>query len=616
MAEHRLAANLLLRYDTYSNWMNSVTILMQGEAAVVIFPNSNTITNSNHTPANTPPAVGLKIGDGIHYFDELPWVQAVAADVYNWAKSSSKPTYEASEIIGLQNYIEQYGGGGGGSGGGSGGSSTNSGLYRIVYNENTQKYILQYQDSETGNWVDTTSEISFVEIFQRLGYLENWANGATTNIGSIAEGLVFTIRDEVITQVNKLDYTDTPVNNQFVTAVDESNGKIEVTRRALTAADITSGTLSVSQGGTGTTSFESDSVLVGNGTDAISTKSIATTIENDDRNSIPTTGAIIRYVQTETAGLTGAMHFIGEATVAINPNSGTDPRIQDYNFRNAQPGDVILANNAQEMVWTGAQWRLLGDEGSYAIKGSIVDADINEDANISQSKIENLTTDLSGKVDKVEGKGLSSNDFTNEEQAKLSTVEEYAQQNTIEHIFVNDVERLPTTIANLPKSIDLQISVFDDEHKDKLDRIAAGAQVNEIEHVFVNNNELPIGIINNKAKSVNIQFTEYTAEEKSKLAEIEAEAQENKIESIKINGTTYQPDANKEVSITIDQAALNLSVIEGAVVPLGNVMEAVPITNDKKLQLARIAATGNVQDLLQTADTYIILDCGSSTDVV
>jgi hypothetical protein len=75
------------------------------------------------------------------------------------------------------------------------------------------------------------------------------------------------------------------------------------------------------------------------------------------------------------------MHFIGEATVTIVPNSGVDPRISGYVFAKAEPGDVILSE-AKEYVWTGTQWRLLGDEGSYVIKGSIRDADIDPDAEI------------------------------------------------------------------------------------------------------------------------------------------------------------------------------------------------------------------------------------------
>jgi len=88
------------------------------------------------------------------------------------------------------------------------------------------------------------------------------------------------------------------------------------------------------------------------------------------------------YVDNAVSGLTGAMHFIGEASVVINPNSSVDPRIGGYNFSQVQPGDVILYD-AKEFVWTGSAWRLLGDEGSYAVRGSIVNADISDDANIA-----------------------------------------------------------------------------------------------------------------------------------------------------------------------------------------------------------------------------------------
>jgi len=48
----------------------------------------------------------MKIGDGRSLFYQLPWVQAIAADVYEWAKTSYKPTYTAQEIQGLQSYVE------------------------------------------------------------------------------------------------------------------------------------------------------------------------------------------------------------------------------------------------------------------------------------------------------------------------------------------------------------------------------------------------------------------------------------------------------------------------------------------------------------------------------
>ena len=38
----------------------------------------------------------MKVGDGIHTFAQLNWAQAVAADVYDWAKAPAAPT--AAEI--------------------------------------------------------------------------------------------------------------------------------------------------------------------------------------------------------------------------------------------------------------------------------------------------------------------------------------------------------------------------------------------------------------------------------------------------------------------------------------------------------------------------------------
>ena len=53
--------------------MNSTLILLEGEAAICTFPDDRVIESlSNSTPIRTPPAVGLKIGDGQHYFYELP----------------------------------------------------------------------------------------------------------------------------------------------------------------------------------------------------------------------------------------------------------------------------------------------------------------------------------------------------------------------------------------------------------------------------------------------------------------------------------------------------------------------------------------------------------------
>lgn len=56
-----------------------------------------------------------------------------------------------------------------------------------------------------------------------------------------------------------------------------------------------------------------------------------------------------------------------------------------------------------------------------------------------------MDSKFNNKVDKVDGKGLSSNDYTNAEQAKLSNIEANAQVNVIEAVSVNGT---PATITS------------------------------------------------------------------------------------------------------------------------------------------------------------------------
>ncbi len=582
MAEHTIETRILLRYDTFSRWMNSNVILKIGEAAIASFPNNRVIDSlSNTTPENTPPAIGIKIGDGEHYFRELPWVQAIAADVYNWAKQSSKPIYTANEIQGLRDFIEENMSGGGEV-------SIAPRIYSITSQDD--KYYLQYKENTEDDWtIDVNHYIDLGDLTRLL----NWVK--EQNLEDYADLTSLTGLQTISLFNSRLNYTDTPVNNYFVTAVDESGGKISVTRARPTFANI-SGTLSVEAGGTGRTSLSEDNVLVGNGTGPVKLVPIAESIASNTQ--LVPNYLVKAYVDNAVAGLSGAMHFIGDATVVINNGSNVDPRIQDYNFSKAQPGDVILYD-AKEFVWTGSFWRLLGDEGSYAVKGSIVDTDISPDAAIQQSKIANLEETFASKVDKVEGKTLTSNDFTDELKEKLDNIDEGAQRNVIEHIFLNSEEIPPTTVGHIQNSIDLQVKEFDDQSAQKLAGIQAEAQVNKIEKIIYDGEE----VVPDENKTVSITSDPHTEHE-------------NKIEAIFINGTEQLPNQQKQVKITIDEAALNLQVIKGARVPKSGLYEDIEITQDKKLELARIAKTGNIEDIVQTYQTYVILDCGSSTDVL
>lgn len=64
-----------------------------------------------------------------------------------------------------------------------------------------------------------------------------------------------------------------------------------------------------------------------------------------------------------------------------------------------------------------------------------------------ETKVDNNTEAINGKVDKVEGKGLSSNDYTTAEKNKLEGIAEGAQVNVIEIVKVNGTALTPSDKA-------------------------------------------------------------------------------------------------------------------------------------------------------------------------
>ena len=150
-------------------------------------------------------------------------------------------------------------------------------------------------------------------------------------------------------------------------------------------------TVPVSKGGTGATTLASGQVLIGNGTNAVTTKTIdATAGGTENSTNLISSGAVydglaaksnvghhhnineiddiaftgtynkttnkivtqdtlnsaIDDIDAESLGLSKAMRFIGKATVAISDGDRTNPTITGYDFgtngANAKLGDVII----------------------------------------------------------------------------------------------------------------------------------------------------------------------------------------------------------------------------------------------------------------------------------
>lgn len=72
-----------VRFDTLENWSKSTLVLEKSEPAAVSIPTGNT------SEGLSAPAIAIKIGDGEHTWNELPYIQSIAGDVHAWAKTDN-----------------------------------------------------------------------------------------------------------------------------------------------------------------------------------------------------------------------------------------------------------------------------------------------------------------------------------------------------------------------------------------------------------------------------------------------------------------------------------------------------------------------------------------------
>ena len=207
-----------LKYDTYENWIAADPILKKGEMAIATIPEGNTTSKLQNLPN-----VVLKIGDGANRYSILPFVSGLAADVYSWAKASTKPSYAASEITGLQEAIEQYSD-----------YDTNT-QYRIVQVVNEEKVAIpgkyQLQSKELGgDWQNVTdSLIDVTDAFGRIATLETTIAGLTGGAGSIASQIDAAIKKLNATISNRTNENAVNADGLDVTIVQENGALKSVT---------------------------------------------------------------------------------------------------------------------------------------------------------------------------------------------------------------------------------------------------------------------------------------------------------------------------------------------------------------------------------------------------
>ena len=141
MATKNFNARISLKYDSYANWIANDPVLLVGEVAIATIP-------TKKDGIEQVPAVVMKVGDGTKKYSELQFVSGLAADIYDWAKAATKPSYSANEITGLDAYI-------------SGQIQDTNTQYQIVVDEtNPRKFQLQSHEKGVTTWTNVGDPIT------------------------------------------------------------------------------------------------------------------------------------------------------------------------------------------------------------------------------------------------------------------------------------------------------------------------------------------------------------------------------------------------------------------------------------------------------------------------
>lgn len=575
-----------LKYDTYNNWYTNNPVLKTGELAIAEIPaDTGTVPNE--------PAYLLKVGNGTDHFNDLDWISGKAADVYGWAKAATKPTYQASEITGLEDFI-------------AGKIQDTNTKYQIVKNGN-MGFKLQSQEKGVGTWTDvneitltapvytlaegsTNGTVAFngedvpVHGLGSAAYTESSAYDAAGAASGVQTTLTGTASDAstVNTIYGAKKYTDekaaaaktaaeghadgliaaldsdgqTAGTGEVISVVSQANGVITVQKKTLAEADIPALTTAKITG--------LDTALAGKQD---------TLVFNTAYNASSNKAATMADVTNAVSGLSGAMHYIGESTTDPAGGTATVEGHEDW-----ASGDVVTYK-AKEYVYDGEDWRELGDESSFAVKGSIVDADIAAGANIAQSKIAGLETALAGKATPANiTSAIQALDMASVSVGtgkKITAIEEVdgVVSVTTGDIAAGDIPELPQSkITNL--TTDLAA---------KADATTVTALDGRVDAL-----ETAIG----EGGSVAQQITEAI----------------NALDK----GDSNTPN-QFVTSVSQNNGLISVARAQPVIANISGLQEALDLkANDD--DLATVAKTGKIDDLTQTA--IIIFNCGSSNTVM
>ena len=562
MAEKIINTRVQLKYDTLTNWLASSVILKAGEVAIA------TIATANSDSGLTPPAIGIKVGDGKNTFANLNWIQAIAGDVPAWAKETAATT--------VKNWIDTAIGEIPAAPSGEGTTTFTSAkliksvtqdkggkITNVTYEDITIDAVsgltarLEGIDTAIGTKLDAnlasanaTTSNKLIDDAAAKGYADAAQTAAETTASNALSAAKTAILGEAdysgtvkgaYAEAKKandaiaaLDVTDSGTG--VVTAISQTNGKIAYTKSAIDTV-----------------------VAFSDGYNASSNKAATVKTVSD------AVDAAKRELNSNLSQMTGAMRFRG--TVAAAPTADTAAPSGD-GLGAWRAGDVVLFGTAEYVVSTMSSnkpvWQLLGDEGAYQTKLSFTGAPSSENKVVTNDTLETAKTNLTTAINEAKTAASNANDAANAAQTTANGA-------------VADAKKANDAIAAL--------DVADDTSKKGF--VSAVTQTNG--KIAVTKKEIGYADISDVA-------FDGTPSKTNKIITGTA------LDTVKTNIVDGISGSATATAVANNQ----VSVLTGVNLTAGK------LTRGSEYKLAAVAATGKVADI-DFSDTVLVLNCGSST---
>lgn len=427
MANKTFNTRICLKNDTYANWIANDPIPLKGEVCVVVIP-------ADTGAVQGEPVTLFKVGDGTKKFSQLDFIGAKAADVYSWAKASTKPEYSATEINGLADYI-------------SGEIQDTDTQYKLEADADDGHKFYLYSKPLNGSWGSApVSTITIPETVYTL--VEGTTNGTVKFNGTDVK--VHGLGSAAYTDADAYDAkgaAQTAEDNAIAHA-DAKDAAIAEAKKAGTDAQTAVNTLSdkvgaVADGKTVVKMIEDAQAAATYDDTALSGRVTANETAITKLNGSSTTEGSVAYQ-------------IAQIVAGADEKYDTLKEISDWIGTHT---DSAATMNSQITANKEAIAKLNGIE---TVEGSVAKT-VKDAVDAAQAA---LQTNIDGKVDKAEGKGLSANDYTDDEKAKLAGVADGAQVNVIEAVKVNGV-----ALAIDGKAVDVTVPTGALADKDKVAKV-------------------------------------------------------------------------------------------------------------------------------------------------